>query len=69
MGKTQKCMTCGNQADDPHHIIGQGMGGMGTKADVLFVIPLCRKCHNERNAGEKALDNKQGNAGLFVYGF
>ncbi|MBQ4707979.1 DUF968 domain-containing protein, partial [Escherichia coli] len=20
--KTQKCMTCGNQADDPHHIIG-----------------------------------------------
>ncbi|ELI98329.1 phage protein, partial [Escherichia coli KTE148] len=22
--KTQKCMTCGNQADDPHHIIGHG---------------------------------------------
>ncbi|END6369802.1 DUF968 domain-containing protein, partial [Escherichia coli] len=31
--KTQKCMTCGNQADDPHHIIGHGLGGMGTKAD------------------------------------
>ncbi|HGU8992508.1 TPA: DUF968 domain-containing protein, partial [Escherichia coli] len=45
--KTQKCMTCGNQADDPHHIIGHGLGGMGTKADDLFVIPLCRKCHNE----------------------
>ena len=44
--KTQKCMTCGNQADDPHHIIGHGLGGMGTKADDLFVIPLCRKCHN-----------------------
>ncbi|NPN69002.1 DUF968 domain-containing protein, partial [Escherichia coli] len=43
--KTQKCMTCGNQADDPHHIIGHGLGGMGTKADDLFVIPLCRKCH------------------------
>ncbi|WP_117001103.1 DUF968 domain-containing protein, partial [Escherichia coli] len=27
--KTQKCMTCGNQADDPHHIIGHGLGGMG----------------------------------------
>ncbi|MGK3445762.1 DUF968 domain-containing protein, partial [Escherichia coli] len=39
--KTQKCMTCGNQADDPHHIIGHGLGGMGTKADDLFVIPLC----------------------------
>ncbi|HAW8360550.1 TPA: DUF968 domain-containing protein, partial [Escherichia coli] len=37
--KTQKCMTCGNQADDPHHIIGHGLGGMGTKADDLFVIP------------------------------
>ena len=33
--KTQKCMTCGNQADDPHHIIGHGLGGMGTKADDL----------------------------------
>ncbi|HEC3057893.1 DUF968 domain-containing protein, partial [Escherichia coli] len=49
--KTQKCMTCGNQADDPHHIIGHGLGGMGTKADDLFVIPLCRKCHNELHAG------------------
>ncbi|HHL5817038.1 TPA: hypothetical protein ACQ8KR_000001, partial [Escherichia coli] len=27
--KTQKCMSCGNQADDPHHIIGHGLGGMG----------------------------------------
>ncbi|WP_426093043.1 DUF968 domain-containing protein, partial [Escherichia coli] len=51
--KTQKCMTCGNQADDPHHIIGHGLGGMGTKADDLFVIPLCRKCHNELHAGVK----------------
>ncbi len=24
--KTQKCMACGNQADDPHHIIGHGLG-------------------------------------------
>ncbi|MDE8029701.1 DUF968 domain-containing protein, partial [Escherichia coli] len=27
--KTQKCVTCGNQADVPHHIIGHGLGGMG----------------------------------------
>ncbi len=53
--KTQKCMTCGNQADDPHHIIGHGLGGMGTKADDLFVIPLCRKCHSELHAGVKIL--------------
>ncbi|EGO4473136.1 TPA: DUF968 domain-containing protein, partial [Escherichia coli] len=58
--KTQKCMTCGNQADDPHHIIGHGLGGMGTKADDLFVIPLCRKCHNELHAGVKEFEAKHG---------
>ena len=58
--KTQKCMTCGNQADDPHHIIGHGLGGMGTKADDLFVIPLCRKCHNELHAGVKDFEEKHG---------
>ncbi|HGG2786762.1 TPA: DUF968 domain-containing protein, partial [Escherichia coli] len=56
--KTQKCMTCGNQADDPHHIIGHGLGGMGTKADDLFVIPLCRKCHSELHAGVKDFEEK-----------
>lgn len=58
--KTQKCMTCGNQADDPHHIIGHGLGGMGTKADDLFVIPLCRKCHNELHAGVKDAYYREG---------
>lgn len=45
--KSQPCEGCGNQADDPHHIIGYGQGGMGTKAHDLFVIPLCRRCHDE----------------------
>lgn len=58
--KTQKCMTCGNQADDPHHIIGHGLGGMGSKADDLFVIPLCRGCHNELHAGVKEFEEKHG---------
>lgn len=62
--KTQKCMTCGNQADDPHHIIGHGLGGMGTKADDLFVIPLCRKCHNELHAGVKDFEEKHGSCVL-----
>lgn len=53
-------MTCGNQADDPHHIIGHGLGGMGTKADDLFVIPLCRGCHNKLHAGVKAFEEKHG---------
>ncbi|HHR5091364.1 DUF968 domain-containing protein [Escherichia coli] len=67
--KTQKCMTCGNQADDPHHIIGYGLGGMGTKADDLFVIPLCRKCHNELHAGVKDFEEKHGSQLLLLIRF
>ncbi|ENZ4714505.1 DUF968 domain-containing protein [Escherichia coli] len=67
--KTQKCMTCGNQADDPHHIIGHGLGGMGTKADDLFVIPLCRKCHNELHAGVKDFEEKYGSQLLLLIRF
>lgn len=67
--KTQKCMTCGNQADDPHHIIGHGLGGMGTKADDLFVIPLCRICHNELHAGVKDFEEKHGSQLLLLIRF
>ena len=67
--KTQKCMTCGNQADDPHHIIDHGLGGMGTKADDLFVIPLCRKCHNELHAGVKDFEEKHGSQLLLLIRF
>ncbi|EFC9335583.1 TPA: DUF968 domain-containing protein [Escherichia coli] len=67
--KAQKCMTCGNQADDPHHIIGHGLGGMGTKADDLFVIPLCRKCHNELHAGVKDFEEKHGSQLLLLIRF
>ncbi|HAY0338491.1 TPA: DUF968 domain-containing protein [Escherichia coli] len=67
--KTQKCMTCGTQADDPHHIIGHGLGGIGTKADDLFVIPLCRKCHNELHAGVKDFEEKHGSQLLLLIRF
>ena len=67
--KTQKCMTCGNQADDPHHIIDHGLGGMGTKADDLFVIPLCRKCHSELHAGVKDFEEKHGSQLLLLIRF
>lgn len=62
-------MTCGNQADDPHHIIGHGLGGMGTKADDLFVIPLCRKCHSELHAGVKDFEEKHGSQLLLLIRF
>ncbi|ENB8330942.1 DUF968 domain-containing protein [Yersinia enterocolitica] len=48
--KSQQCCGCGSSADDPHHIIGHGQGGMGTKAHDLFTIPLCRLCHDALHA-------------------
>jgi hypothetical protein len=58
--KHQPCACCGNPADDPHHVIGYGLGGMGTKAHDLFVIPLCRAHHDELHAGMKAFEEKYG---------
>lgn len=58
--KAQPCACCGQQADDPHHLIGYGQGGMGTKAHDLFVIPLCRAHHDELHADMKAFEKKYG---------
>ncbi|WP_241616826.1 DUF968 domain-containing protein [Rosenbergiella epipactidis] len=58
--KSQSCACCGQPADDPHHIIGYGQGGMGTKAHDLFVIPLCRKHHDELHADQSKFENKYG---------
>lgn len=58
--KAQKCACCNNPADDPHHLIGYGQGGMATKAHDLFVIPLCRRHHDELHADVKAFEKKYG---------
>ncbi len=58
--KTQPCEGCRRPADDPHHIIGHGMGGTATKAHDLFVIPLCRVCHDELHANVTAFEEKHG---------
>ena len=58
--KQQPCACCGQQADDPHHLIGYGQGGTGTKAHDLFVIPLCRAHHDELHADMKAFEKKYG---------
>ena len=58
--KQQPCMCCGKQADDPHHVIGYGQGGMGTKAHDLFVIPLCRAHHDELHADMRAFEERYG---------
>ena len=44
--KEQDCIICGAPSDDPHHIIGMGEGGTGTKACDLLTMPVCREHHN-----------------------
>ncbi|XUU50039.1 DUF968 domain-containing protein [Serratia nematodiphila] len=54
------CCGCGLPADDPHHIIDQGLGGTGTKPHDIFTIPLTRKCHNELHDDVAAWEAKHG---------
>lgn len=58
--KAQPCLCCGNPADDPHHLVGYGQGGTGTKAHDLFVIPLCRAHHDELHADMRSFEAKYG---------
>ncbi|NWC66025.1 DUF968 domain-containing protein [Cedecea sp. P7760] len=58
--KTQPCEGCGSSADDPHHLIGHGQGGMGTKSHDSFAIPLCRKCHDELHRDQREFERKHG---------
>ena len=45
--KTLPSCISGLLADDPHHLIGHGQGGEGTKASDLFCIPLTRVEHDD----------------------
>lgn len=67
--KTQACCACGNRADDPHHIIGHGQGGMGTKAHDLFVIPLCRYCHDALHKDTNAWEAEHGSQVELLFRF
>lgn len=58
--KSQQCCGCGGSADDPHHIIGHGQGGMGTKAHDLLTIPLCRACHDALHADMRVWEAEHG---------
>lgn len=67
--KAQQCMCCNSPADDPHHLIGHGNGGMGTKAHDLFVIPLCRAHHDALHADTVAFEEKYGNQLVLLFRF
>ena len=44
--KSQLCVVSAMPADDPHHLIGHGMGGMGTKVSDYLTFPLTRLEHS-----------------------
>lgn len=67
--KSQQCCGCGGSADDPHHIIGHGQGGMGTKAHDLFTIPLCRACHDALHADMRAWEAEHGSQVVLWFHF
>lgn len=67
--KAQRCACCNNPADDPHHVIGHGQGGMGTKSHDLFVIPLCRAHHDELHRDLVAFEAKYGSQLTLLFRF
>ncbi|MCC8204344.1 DUF968 domain-containing protein [Escherichia coli] len=67
--KTQPCACCGKPADDPHHLIGHGQGGMGTKSHDIFTLPLCREHHNELHADTVAFEEKYGSQLELIFRF
>ncbi|HEN3642246.1 TPA: DUF968 domain-containing protein [Yersinia enterocolitica] len=67
--KSQQCCGCGSSADDPHHIIGHGQGGMGTKAHDLFTIPLCRLCHDALHADMHTWEAEHGSQVVLWFHF
>lgn len=45
--RAHACCAClASPPSDPHHFM-EGGGGMGTKCDDTFTVPLCRTCHTE----------------------
>ena len=67
--KTQPCVCCGKQADDPHHIIGYGQGKMGGKTHDIFTLPLCRIHHNELHKNAEEWEQKHGSQILLLIQF
>jgi len=54
-------------ADDAHHLIGHGQGGMGTRVSDYWTFPLTRQEHDElHRQGWKAWEEIHGSQWRFV---
>ncbi|MDQ9130327.1 DUF968 domain-containing protein [Serratia fonticola] len=60
------CCGCGRPADDPHHVIGYGFGGTGTKAGDNLTMPLTRECHDELHQDVLAWEAKHGSQVVYA---
>lgn len=58
--KKLKCCACGEPADDPHHPHGVFPKGMATKVPDYWVIPMCRRCHDELHHDFAAWEERHG---------
>jgi hypothetical protein len=58
--KRQKCVCCGQPADDPHHPISVGFGGKATKVPDWWAIPLTRQCHDELHRSPSEWEGRHG---------
>jgi Protein of unknown function (DUF968) len=57
----------GQSPCDAHHLIGHGMGGMGTKASDYLTFPLTRVEHTElHNMGWRSWEDIHGSQWRFV---
>lgn len=63
------CCGCGRRADDPHHIIGHGLGGMGTKPSDYLTIPLARDCHRKLHDNPDAWEAEHGSQAVLLAQF
>jgi len=65
--KTLPSVVSGRPADDPHHLIGHGTGGTGTKVSDYFTFPLTRTEHDElHNHGWREWEERHGSQWGFV---
>ena len=58
--KSQPCIVTRQPADDPHHVIGWGFGGMGTKAPDWATFPLTRVQHDLLHFNYRSWESENG---------